>query len=228
MGFFRGLMVPISFLLFLALFGATALAVIAGGPLSQGVQPADLPTLLPTGAGAPNPFVIAAGLALVADLFIGMIAMLISEKVTTIAGFLKSLLKTTFWFGLLFAGGFAFYLNGLEGDGYEKFLPAVLLFAGLVAAAIVSAIVLGLPFLWWVSERPREKRRRTVHRPRPTPMPPPVAVPVAVEPLAHDPQHPAAEPEHAAAEPARPSEANPRDARETPLAPAGAPPPPAV
>lgn len=225
MGFFRGLMVPISFLLFLALFGATALAVIAGGPLSQGVQPADLPTLLPTGAGAPNPFVIAAGLALVADLFIGMIAMLISEKVTTVGGFLSSLLKTTFWFGLLFAGGLAFYLNGLEGDVYEKFLPAALLFAGLIAAAVVSGIVLGLPFLWWVSERPRQKRRRTVHRPRPAPVPTPVAAPVAVEPLAPEPQHPSPEPEHAMAEPARPSEPNPR---ETPPSPAGAPPPPAA
>ncbi|WP_139315172.1 hypothetical protein [Mongoliimonas terrestris] len=225
MGFFRGLMVPISFLLFLALFGATALAVIAGGPLSQGVQPADLPTLLPTGAGAPNPFVIAAGLALVADLFIGMIAMLISEKVTTVGSFLSSLLKTTFWFGLLFAGGLAFYLNGLEGDVYEKFLPAALLFAGLIAAAVVSGIVLGLPFLWWVSERPRQKRRRTVHRPRPAPVPTPVAAPVAVEPLAPEPQHPSSEPEHAMAEPARPSEPNPR---ETPPSPAGAPPPPAA
>lgn len=225
MGFFRGLMVPISFLLFLALFGATALAVIAGGPLSQGVQPADLPTLLPTGAGAPNPFVIAAGLALVADLFIGMIAMLISEKVTTVGSFLSSLLKTTFWFGLLFAGGLAFYLNGLEGDVYEKFLPAALLFAGLIAAAVVSGIVLGLPFLWWVSERPRQKRRRTVHRPRPAPVPTPVAAPVAVEPLAPEPQHPSPEPEHAMAEPARPSEPNPR---ETPPSPAGAPPPPAA
>lgn len=217
MGLFRGLMVPISFLLFLALFGATAVAVIAGGPLSQGMQPADLPTLLPTGAGVPNPFVIAAGLALVADLFIGMIAMLISEKVTTIGGFLKSLVKTSFWFGLLFAGGLAFYLNGLEGEGYEKFLPAALLFAGLIAAAVVSAIVLGLPFLWWVSERPRTPRRRRVSRPAP----PPAPVPVAVEPMVPAPADPAP-PE------AETPEADPRDRRETPLTPAGAPPPPAV
>lgn len=178
MGFFRGLMVPISFVLFLAVFGAVAVAVVAAGPLSTGLKPEDLPTLLPKGAGVPNPFVIAAGLALVADLFIGMIAMLVSERVTGVWGFLKGVLKTSLWFAVIFAGGLAVYLNG-TGEDPMRFLPAGLLAGGLVAAAIVTSILLGLPFVWWVSERPPVKRAKRTLPPLP-PIPPPPQ-PVAEE-----------------------------------------------
>ncbi|WP_181706643.1 hypothetical protein [Chthonobacter rhizosphaerae] len=243
MGLFRGLMVPISFVLFLAVFGATAVAVIAAGPISGGLAPADLPTLLPAGQGAPNPFFIAAALALVADLFIGMIAMLISERVHTVGGFLGKVLKTTLWFAVIFAGGLAVYLNGLPGEGLPKWLPALLLAGGLVAGAIVASILLGLPFLWWVSERPPRKRRRRA------PPPPPVEVVIEAEPDAAAPgvyaptahtaaraPEPAAHPAERTLEPASDDPrhhpaapaAAPADGRATPLSPAGAPPPPAV
>jgi hypothetical protein len=168
---FRGLMVPISFLLFLALFGAVSVAVIALGPvLIDGLAPEKLPTLIPQGGGTPSPYVVAAGAALVADLFVAMIAMLISERVHTVGRFTRGCLKTAFWFALILAGGLAFWLNGQPGNGLPKFAPALLLAAGLLVAAVVSGIVLGKPFVWWVSERPPAPKRRA------RPAPPPVTV----------------------------------------------------
>ena len=143
---FRGLMVPVSFVLYLAIFGAVAVAVVAAGPIVwQGVAPEELPTLLPTGAGAPSPWVIAAGLALVADLFIGMIAMLLSERATTVGRFIRGCVKTAFWFGVIFAGPLALYLSGQPGDGLVKWLPAILLLAGLLVAAFVTGVLLCKP-----------------------------------------------------------------------------------
>jgi hypothetical protein len=188
---FRGLMVPVFFLVFLGFYGATALAVIALGPvLIEGLPPEQLQTLIPTGGGTPSPWVVAAGAALVADLFIGMIAMLISEKVLTVGRFTRSLTKTAFWFAVIFAGGLAVWLNGQPGDPWPKFAPALLLAAGLIAGAIVCGILLGKPFLWWVSERPpAPKPRRTAPAPTVTveplpaaaaaPVPPPVAATAA-------------------------------------------------
>lgn len=195
MAFFRGLMVPISFLLFLALFGATALAVIAAGPiLLDGLAPDRLITLLPAPPGPPapgappapppSPWFVAAVIALVVDLIVAMGAMLISERVRTIRGFLGRVLRTTLILGILGAAGLAVMLSGQGASDLAGYLPALLLLAGLAAAAVVSSLVLGLPFLWWVSERPREGRAGRTHAPAVTVEPLPAAAPAAAVPAA--------------------------------------------
>lgn len=172
---FRGLMVPVSFVLFLALFAATALAVLAVGPIGlEGLKPEDLKTLVPTGGGAPSPWAVAAGAALVSTLVIGMIAMLVSERVYTVWRFTRALFRTAIWFAVIAGGGVAAWLATRPGAPWPKFAPALLLAAGLLAAAIVSGILLGKPFLWWVSERPPQRRRRTTAYP---------AAPVEVMPM---------------------------------------------
>jgi hypothetical protein len=173
MGFFRGLMVPICFVLYLALFAAVAVAVIALGPLSAGTPPADLPKLIPSGAGAPSPYAIAAALAAVADLFLAMVAMFIAERVFTAWRFATVSVKASLWFAIPFAGGFAAWLSTQPGDGLAKWLPAVLLLLALPVAAFVVGLFLGKPFVWWVSERP------PVKRPKRRPPPPPPAEPPA-------------------------------------------------
>lgn len=170
---FRALMVPVSFVLFLALFAAVAVATIALGPLVlDGLKPDALPSLLPSGGAKPSPYVIAAGIAAVDTLLIGMIAMLVSEKVSTVGRFVRSLLKTAIWFAVLSAGPLAVWLHGQDGAGWTRYAPAILLAAGLVLAAVATGLLLGKPFLWWVSERPVERRRK---------LPPPASV--AVVPL---------------------------------------------
>lgn len=174
---FRALMVPVSFVLFLALFGAVTVAVIAAGPVVlDGLKPEALPSLLPQGGAAPSPYVIAAGVAAVDALLIGMIAMLVSEKVSTVGRFVRTLLKTAIWFAVLTAGPLAVWLHGQQGTGWTRYAPAILLAAGLVLAAVVTGIILGKPFLWWVSERPVERRRKSAS-----------PAPVAVVPLAEEP-----------------------------------------
>lgn len=172
---FRGLMVPISFLLFLAVFGAIAVSVIAAGPISQGLAPDQLPTLLKP-EGAPSPFLIAAGVALLVDLFVAIIAMFIAEHVYSARRFAAGCLKTAFWFGLLAAAGLAFWLFQSGATGLSGYLPAVLLFAGVLVAGYVTGLVLGKPFVWWVSERPPQPRRR-----RAPPAPVVAAEPLSVE-----------------------------------------------
>ncbi len=156
----RALMVPVSFVLFLALFAAVAVAVVAAGPiLIEGLKPEALPTLIPQGGAKPSPYVIAAGVAVVDALLIGMIAMLVSEKVFTVGRFVRSLVKTAIWFAVLTAGPCLLAARP-GGRRLDEIRPAILLAAGLIAAAIVTGIVLGKPFLWWVSERPPVKKRR--------------------------------------------------------------------
>lgn len=169
MGLFRGLMVPICFVLYLAVFGAAALAVVLGGAVGSGLPLEDLETLIPTGAGTPSPWAIAGAAALVADLFIAMIAMFIAEKVYTVGRFIGRTIRTALWFSLLLAGTLAFYLSNQPGDGIDRFLPAAALALALPISALVSGIVLGLPFLWWVSERPPVKRTRRPPPPRDPP-----------------------------------------------------------
>lgn len=173
MGFFRGLMVPICFLLYLGIFAAAALAAVAAGAVASGLSPDELQTLIPSGAGPPSPWAIAGGAALVADLFIAMIALFIAERVHTVGRFIGASLKTSLWFAVPLAAGLALYLSGQPGDGLEKFLPALALALALPLAAFASGVVLGLPFLWWVSERPPVRRARRVPPPPPPPPAPP-------------------------------------------------------
>lgn len=204
---FRGLMVPISFLLFLAFFGAIAVAVIAGGPISQGLAPDQLPTLLKP-EGAPSPFLVAAGVALLVDLFVAIVAMFIAEHVFSARRFAAGCLKTAFWFALFAAAGLAFWLFQSGASGLAGYLPAILLFVGSLVAGYVTGLLLGKPFVWWVSERPPQPRRRRAPAPTPPPpaeeaapvvvadSPPPPQEPVVVAPVQSDlaPQAPVAPP----------------------------------
>lgn len=185
---FRGLMVPVSFVLFLALYGAVAVAVVAVGPVAlEGVRPEALPGLLPTGGGTPSPWVVAAGVALAVTLFVGMIAMLVSERAETVGRFVRGCLKTSFWFAVIAAGGLALWLRTQPGTDPVRLAPAGLLAAGLLVAAVVAGIILGKPFLWWVSERPRRRPQRPAApiatagaEPVPMPVSPPVPTPATV------------------------------------------------
>ncbi|TDP85100.1 hypothetical protein [Oharaeibacter diazotrophicus] len=184
---FRGLMVPVSFVLFLALYGAVALAVVAAGPVAlEGVRPEALPGLLPTGGGTPSPWVVAAGAALAVTLFVGMIAMLISERAETVGRFVRGCLKTSFWFAVIAGGGLALWLRTQPGTDPVRLAPAGLLAAGLLVAAVVAGTILGKPFLWWVSERPRRRPAA------PMAMAEPSVTVVALDPVA--PQAPETDP----------------------------------
>lgn len=203
MGFLRALMVPIFFVLYVGLFGAVAVAVVLAGAVYSGIAVEELQSLIPTGAGVPPPFTLAAAAGLVAALFIGMIAMFIAEHVTTVGRFIRATLVTALWFAVPLAGLLAFYLNGQGGEGYARFLPAAALVAALPVAAIVCGILFGLPFLWWVSERPPARRVRpqpAQGQEPPAPLPPQVVIMPEPEAGPHPPEN--ARPQPAAAPPA--------------------------
>jgi len=186
---FRGLMVPVSFVLFLALYGAVAVAVVAVGPVAlEGVRPEALPGLLPTGGGTPSPWVVAAGAALAVTLFVGMIAMLISERAETVGRFVRGCLKTSFWFAVIAGGGLALWLRTQPGTDPVRLAPAGLLAAGLLIAAVVAGTILGKPFLWWVSERPRRRPAAPMAMARAEAFPMPFPTPAAAEPDAVAPE----------------------------------------
>lgn len=158
-GMFRGLMVILFFLVWLVLWQALAVAIIALGPLSAGMTPEQLPSLIPTGEGTPSPFVIAAGAAAVANLFLAMTAMLISEHVHSVGRFVGACFKAAIWFVVLVGGPFAAFLwLGGEMAPADKTTPLAAFVGALLGATLVTSILLSLPFLWWVSERPRHKR----------------------------------------------------------------------
>ncbi len=162
---FRSLMVIVFFLVWMALWQATALAVLAAGPLATGMALADLPSLMPTGQGTPSPFVIAAGLTALGNLLLAMTAMLIAEHVFSVGRFVAACLKAAFILMLMLGIPFGAYLFMGELPDAEKLPPLVVFALAMLGATLVTAFVLAWPFLAWVSERPRRHDRRSLAAP---------------------------------------------------------------
>ncbi|ODN69300.1 hypothetical protein [Methylobrevis pamukkalensis] len=162
---FRSIMVIVFFLVWMVLWQVIALAIVAAGPILGGMALADLPKLMPTGEGTPSPFVIAAGLTLVGNIFLVMCAMLISEYVPSAGRFVAACFKAAFVLMLLFGVPFAAYLFMGELSDAEKLPPVIVFALAMLVPTVIVAFVLAPPFLAWVSERPRGRKPATVAAP---------------------------------------------------------------
>ncbi|SON57149.1 hypothetical protein HDIA_3608 [Hartmannibacter diazotrophicus] len=155
---FRSLMVILFFLVWLALWQAGALAILAIKPLMGGMALADLPSLMPKEGGTPQPIVIAAGASVVVNIFLAMSAMLISEHATGVGRFIALCFKAAFILMLLFGIPFSIFVFSQPMDEAEK-LPLIGLLAGaILLPTVVVSFLLSLPFLAWVSEKPRRAK----------------------------------------------------------------------
>lgn len=155
----RTIAIVVSFVLFIALWLAAFGAVYGAGLLASGMTMEEMQALVPDGPAMPSPYFVGGAIGGLVALVMAMIAMLISERTHRVGGFVSACLRAQIVLSAIFVLPIAGLALAAENAARaDRILPPALFFGGSLVAVIVTAVLLALPFLWWVSERPRKRR----------------------------------------------------------------------